>query len=230
MGIKPRAPSSTEAVLGRVFLTFRYSTGLVTLNLSMVEMMMAGVVRKKRRMKRIQLMMKQRIHQEIPPSDRCSLQKKQETSSAQSVCLEAPGFQWVECADIPADVLRVGRIRHAPVVNVKNFTELGRTWLLVTSTALNLAGVKVLQDAENRRDFKFNQTCFSPFCLNASLWAESGSHGGHGLVLEGDEGHAQRLGVDFLLLLPVLLLQLGLRLGVEAHGLLLQDKHESHFR
>lgn len=47
-------------------------------------------------------------------------------------------------------------------------------------------------------------------------------HGRHGFVLEGDEGHAQWLGVDFLLLLPVLLLQLGLPLGVEAHRLLLQ--------
>lgn len=56
--------------------TLRYSTGLVTLNLSMVEMMMAGVVRKKSRRKRMQLMMKQRIHQEIPPSDRCSLETK----------------------------------------------------------------------------------------------------------------------------------------------------------
>lgn len=64
-------------------LTFRYSTGLVTLNLSMVEMMMAGVVRKKSRMKRMQLMMKQRIHQEIPPSDRCSLQ---EETSAERGC------------------------------------------------------------------------------------------------------------------------------------------------
>ncbi len=37
---------------------------------------MAGVVRKKSRMKRMQLMMKQRIHQEIPPNDRCSLWDK----------------------------------------------------------------------------------------------------------------------------------------------------------
>lgn len=34
---------------------------------------MAGVVRKKRRMKRTMLMIKQRIHQENPPTDRCSL-------------------------------------------------------------------------------------------------------------------------------------------------------------
>lgn len=60
-------------------LTLRYSTGLVTLNLSMVEMMMAGVVRKKSRMKRMQLMMKQRIHHEMPPSDRCSLRRKHNT-------------------------------------------------------------------------------------------------------------------------------------------------------
>lgn len=66
-------------------LTLRYSTGLVTLNLSMVEMMMAGVVRKKSRMKRMQLMMKQRIHQEIPPSDRCSLQERER--GGQSVLL-----------------------------------------------------------------------------------------------------------------------------------------------
>lgn len=54
-------------------LTFRYSTGLVTLNLSMVEMMMAGVVRKKSKMKRKQLMTKQRSHQLRPPMDKCSL-------------------------------------------------------------------------------------------------------------------------------------------------------------
>jgi hypothetical protein len=57
-------------------LTLRYSTGLVTLNLSIVEIMMAGVVRKKSRRKRMQLMMKQRIHQEIPPNDKCSLSEK----------------------------------------------------------------------------------------------------------------------------------------------------------
>lgn len=54
-------------------LTFRYSTGLVTLNLSIVEIMMAGVVRKKRRRKRTVLMIKHLIHQENPPTDRCSL-------------------------------------------------------------------------------------------------------------------------------------------------------------
>lgn len=57
-------------------LTFRYSTGLVTLNLSMVEIIMAGVVRKKRRRKRMQLMTKQRTHHENPPTDRCSLWDK----------------------------------------------------------------------------------------------------------------------------------------------------------
>lgn len=61
-------------------LTLRNSTGLVTLNLSMVEMMMAGVVRKNSRMNRMQLMTKQRIHQEIPPSDRCSLQGETNSS------------------------------------------------------------------------------------------------------------------------------------------------------
>lgn len=57
-------------------LTFRYSTGLVTLNLSMVEIIMAGVVRKKRRRKRTMLMTKQRSHQLTPPIDRCSLYEK----------------------------------------------------------------------------------------------------------------------------------------------------------
>lgn len=38
--------------------------------------MMAGVVRKKRRRKRTMLMIKQRIHQENPPTDRCSLWDK----------------------------------------------------------------------------------------------------------------------------------------------------------
>lgn len=54
--------------------------------------------------------------------------------------------------------------------------------------------------------------------------SDCGSHGSHGLILEGDEGHAQWFGVDLLLLLPVLLLQLGLPLGVVADRLLLLDK------
>lgn len=56
-------------------LTLRYSTGLVTLNLSMVVMMMAGVVRKKSRMKRTTLMTRQRSHQMKPRMERCSLGK-----------------------------------------------------------------------------------------------------------------------------------------------------------
>lgn len=47
------------------------------------------------------------------------------------------------------------------------------------------------------------------------------SRGCGGLVLEGDEGHAQRFAVDLLLLLLVLLLQLDLSPGVEADRLLL---------
>lgn len=54
-------------------LTLRYSTGLVTLNLSIVVMMIAGVVRKKRRMKRTTLITKQRIHHIKPRMERCSL-------------------------------------------------------------------------------------------------------------------------------------------------------------
>lgn len=56
-------------------LTLRYSTGLVTLNLSIVVMMIAGVVRKKRRMKRTTLITRQRIHQMKPRIERCSLGK-----------------------------------------------------------------------------------------------------------------------------------------------------------
>lgn len=54
----------------------RYSTGLVTLNLSIVVMMIAGVVRKKRRMKRTTLMTRQRSHQMKPRMERCSLRSK----------------------------------------------------------------------------------------------------------------------------------------------------------
>ena len=56
-----------------VGLTLRYSTGLVTLNLSIVVMMMAGVVRKKSKMKRTTLMTRQRSHQMKPRMERCSL-------------------------------------------------------------------------------------------------------------------------------------------------------------
>lgn len=56
-------------------LTLRYSTGLVTLNLSIVVMIIAGVVRKKRRMKRTTLITRQRIHQMKPLMERCSLRR-----------------------------------------------------------------------------------------------------------------------------------------------------------
>lgn len=57
---------------------------------------------------------------------------------------------------IPANVLRVGSVRHAPVVNMEDFAELRGTRLLVTTTALNLTGVKVLQDATRGRSHREN--------------------------------------------------------------------------
>lgn len=119
----------------------------------MVEMMMAGVVRKKSRMKRMQLMMKQRIHQEIPPSDRCSLQEGTATRQQETqprVCFTGGvcgRSLWAESVYLPADVLRVRRVRHTPVVNMQDFAELRGTRLLATTTTLNLTGVEVLQDA-----------------------------------------------------------------------------------
>lgn len=122
--------------------TFRYSTGLVTLNLSMVEMMMAGVVRKKSRRKRMQLMRKQRIHQEAPPRDRCSLQEQRSAYGAPGAGGGAP--------HLPADVLRVGGVGHAPPVDLQDLAELGRARFLVAPAALDLARVEVLQDTEER--------------------------------------------------------------------------------
>lgn len=54
-------------------LTRRLSTGLVTLNLSMVLTMMAGVVRKKSSRKRRMLRRTQQSHQRDPHTDRFSL-------------------------------------------------------------------------------------------------------------------------------------------------------------
>lgn len=121
-------------------------------------------------------------------------------------------------------------------MNVKNLTELRGSWLLTTPTTLNLTGVKVLQNTVKTEGVGSDKGAW----LLGGVWPERGggggyrqgrgqvtgcgSHGSHGLVLEGDEGHAQRFGVDLLLLLPVLLLQLGLPLGVVADRLLLRDK------
>lgn len=55
-------------------LTSRLSTGLVTLNLSMVLTMMAGVVRKKSSRKRRMFSRTQRSHQRDPHTDRFSLE------------------------------------------------------------------------------------------------------------------------------------------------------------
>lgn len=57
---------------------------------------------------------------------------------------------WAGPGHIPADVLRVGRVQNTPVMDVEDFTELRRTGLLTTAAALNLAGVKVLQDSAGR--------------------------------------------------------------------------------
>lgn len=51
----------------------RYSTGCVTLNMSMVLTMMAGVVRKKRRTKRQILRRMNLTHQDVPRTDKFSL-------------------------------------------------------------------------------------------------------------------------------------------------------------
>lgn len=107
-------------------------------------------------------------------------------------------------------------------MNMKRFTELRGPWLQTTPTTLNLTCVEVLQDSV-KTEGAGPQTGRVRAASVGGVKEEAGLglHGRHGLVLEGDEGHAQRFGVDFLLLLPVLLLQLGLPLGVEADGLLL---------
>lgn len=56
--------------------TLRLSTGRVTLNMSMVLTMMAGVVRKKRRMKRQILRRMNRTHQDVPRTDKFSLREE----------------------------------------------------------------------------------------------------------------------------------------------------------
>lgn len=48
--------------------------------------MMAGVVRKKRRRKRTMLITKQRSHQEIPPTDRCSLWDEGHVAVRHTIC------------------------------------------------------------------------------------------------------------------------------------------------
>lgn len=50
-----------------------------------------------------------------------------------------------------------------------------------------------------------------------------GSHGGDGLIVEGDKGHAKRLLVHLLLLPLVVLLQLLLQLRVVLNGLHLPE-------
>lgn len=77
-------------------LTLRYSTGLVTLNLSIVVMMIAGVVRKKRRMKRTTLITRQRIHQMKPRMERCSLREGE--GGHQDGCMGEKGRSGASCA------------------------------------------------------------------------------------------------------------------------------------
>lgn len=107
-------------------------------------------------------------------------------------------------------------------MNVKRFAELRGPRLQTTPTTLNLTRVKVLQDSV-KTEGTGPQTGSIKAVSVGGVKEEAGLglHCRHGLVLEGDEGHAQRFGVDLLLLLPVLLLQLGLPFGVEADGLLL---------
>lgn len=62
----------------------------------------------------------------------------------------------MELADVPADVLRVGRVRNAPVVNVKRLAELRGPRLLTTATTLNLTGVKVLQNTVETEGAELN--------------------------------------------------------------------------
>lgn len=97
-------------------------------------------------MKRMQLMMKQRIHQEIPPSERCSLQEERSVYQGCN-CL---GDLKIFC-HVPADVLRVGSIRDTPVMHMKNLTQLRRPRLLSTPAPLNLTCIKVLQNTVKKQ-------------------------------------------------------------------------------
>lgn len=64
----------------------RLSTGRVTLNMSMVLTMIAGVVRKKRRMNRQMLSRTNRTHHKAPRTDRFSLQERKDMHEV--VCWE----------------------------------------------------------------------------------------------------------------------------------------------
>lgn len=146
-------------------LTLRYSTGLVTLNLSMVVMMMAGVVRKKSRMKRTTLMTRQRSHQMKPRMERCSLGGWRRHFGAgcltrpqtprTSVSSRAP--LWALLAPrnhagaiplrSPVDVLGVGGVGHGPVGDVQGLAAGRGAGLPAARAALALTHVEVLQDA-----------------------------------------------------------------------------------
>lgn len=137
-------------------LTLRYSTGLVTLNLSMVVMMMAGVVRKKSRMKRTTLITRQRSHQMKPRMERCSLGKRGRGRSEDlglwqylpsphlpgdlpSVCQQPHPTR---CGS-PVDVLRVRGIGHCPVGDMQRLTAGGGARLPAAGAALAFAHVEV---------------------------------------------------------------------------------------
>lgn len=84
--------------------TLRLSTGRVTLNMSMVLTMMAGVVRKKRRMKRQILRRMNRSHQDVPRTDRFSLGEERMTwtwCGGKTMCPGSPSPALQLCVLLP---------------------------------------------------------------------------------------------------------------------------------
>lgn len=71
------------------------------------------------------------------------------------------------------------------------------------------------------------EPCYSPGHQDGDGPQDRGSHGGDGLIVEGDEGHAKRLLVHLLLLPLVILLQLLLQLRVVLNGLHLPRASEA---
>lgn len=151
----------------------RYSTGLVTLNLSMVVMMMAGVVRKKRRMKRTTLMTRQRSHQMKPRMERCSLGRQGRQSLLGADTQLVPGgirnslpstLPTAITLYSPVDVLGVGGVGHGPVRDVQGLAAGRGAWLPTASAALALTHIEVLQDAGGRDTVYRSTRSWGPHC------------------------------------------------------------------
>ena len=108
--------------------------------------MIAGVVRKKSRMKRMMLMIKQRSHQETPPNDRCSLEEKlrEVIDSSPTQAAHKQGNRKILHIKRPLHLIQQQNANYVHFRSLSLFQHFSCNWLLQIKRIFNICAVRLV--------------------------------------------------------------------------------------